>query len=229
MKLTYYGHSTFLVEVKGKKLLFDPFVTYNDLAKGIVDVDALQADYLFLSHGHQDHVADAVSVALRTGATVVASYEVCLWMQNQGVKNLQFMNTGGKTDLGFGVVKMVVAHHSSSFPDGSYAGNPVGFVFRTDEGNFYYSGDTALTLDMQLVPRFAVPDFAVFPIGDTLTMGVEDALEAAHLVKTGVVVGVHYDTFGNIQLDKAKALSLFEQGGVTLKLPAIGETIAFSL
>jgi L-ascorbate metabolism protein UlaG (beta-lactamase superfamily) len=228
MNLTYYGHSTFMVEVKGKKLLFDPFVTYNELAKGIVDVDALEADYIFLSHGHQDHVADAVSIAGRTGATVVAVFEVCTWLQNQGIRNVHPMNTGGKWDFDFGTVKAVVAQHSSSFPDGSYAGNPVGFVFKTEEGDFYYSGDTALTLDMQLIPDFASLGFAVFPIGDNLTMGAGDAVKAARLVKTKVVVGVHYDTFGFIRIDKDKTRILFEQGGVKLELPAIGETVALS-
>jgi L-ascorbate metabolism protein UlaG (beta-lactamase superfamily) len=226
MKVTYYGHATFMVEVKGKKLLFDPFVTYNPLAQGIVDVNTLEADYIFLTHGHQDHVADAVSVAKRTGATVVAVYEVCNWMGAQGIEKLQPMNTGGKFKADFGIAKAVVAQHSSSFPDGSYAGNPVGFVIKSDEGNFYYSGDTALTLDMQLIPDFAVPDFAVLPIGDDLTMGPEDALAAANMVKTKTVMGVHYDTFPMIKLDKAAALDIFSKGGVTLSLPAIGETVS---
>lgn len=226
MKVTYYGHSTFLVEVKGKKLLFDPFVTYNDLAKGKVDVNALEADYIFLSHGHQDHVADAISIAQRTGATVVGVFEVTTWAQNQGVQKVHPMNTGGKWSFEFGTVKAVVAQHSSSFADGSYAGNPVGFVFKTDEGNFYYSGDTALTLDMQLIPDFAVPDFAVLPIGDDFTMGPEDALTAAKMVKTQTVMGVHYDTFSLIRLDKSKAKALFESAGMRLALPGIGETVS---
>lgn len=226
MKVTYYGHAAFLVEVKGKKLLFDPFVTYNELAKGKVDVNAIQADYIFLSHGHQDHVADAVSIANRTGATIVAVFEVCTWAQNQGVKNTHPMNTGGKWSFDFGTVKAVAAQHSSSFPDGSYAGNPVGFVFRTDEGNFYYSGDTALTMDMQLIPDFAVPDFAVLPIGDDLTMGPEDAVAAARMVKTKTVMGVHYDTFSLIRLDKDKAKTHFENAGMRLALPGIGETVS---
>src|ERR1700744_1677386 len=225
MNLTYYGHATFQVVIKGKKILFDPFITYNELAKGKVDANALEADYIFLSHGHQDHVADAVSIATRTGAKVVAVFEVCTWLQNQGVQNVHPMNTGGKWTFDFGTVKAVVAQHSSSFPDASYAGNPVGFVFRTDEGSFYYSGDTALTLDMQLIPDWVVPDFAVLPIGDDLTMGPEDAAATARLVKTKTVVGVHYDTFGFIKLDKESARSTFAKAGIDLKLPAIGETI----
>ena len=225
MNLTYYGHATFQVEIKGKKILFDPFVTYNELAKGIVDVNALEADYIFVTHGHQDHIADAVSVATRTGAKVVAVWEVAAWFQNQGIQNVHPLNTGGKWTFDFGTVKAVVAQHSSSFPDGSYAGNPVGFVFKTDEGNFYYSGDTALTLDMQLIPDWVVPDFAVLPIGDDLTMGPEDAVAAAKMVKAKTVVGVHYDTFGFIKLDKDSARSIFSKGGVNLELPAIGQTI----
>jgi L-ascorbate metabolism protein UlaG (beta-lactamase superfamily) len=225
MNLTYYGHATFQVEIKGKKILFDPFVTYNELAKGIVDVNALEADYIFITHGHQDHIADAVGIATRTGAKVVAVWEVATWFQKQGIQNVHPLNTGGKWTFEFGTVKAVVAQHSSSFPDGSYAGNPVGFVFKTDEGNFYYSGDTALTLDMQLIPDWAVPDFAVLPVGDDLTMGPEDAVAAAKMVKAKTVVGVHYDTFGFIKLDKDSARSIFSKGGVNLELPAIGQTI----
>jgi len=229
MNLTYYGHATFLVEVKGKKILFDPFITYNELAKGIVDANDIQADYIFLSHGHQDHVADAVSIAQRTGAKVVSVFEITTWLQNQGIQNVHPMNTGGKWTFEFGTVKAVVAQHSSSFADGSYAGNPVGFVFQTDEGNFYYSGDTALTMDMQLIPDFAVPGFCVLPIGDNLTMGAEDAVKTAQWVKSKTVVGVHYDTFGFIKIDKEKTRALFEKAGISLKLPAIGETISISL
>ena len=178
MKLTYYGHSCFSVEIKGKHILFDPFVTYNELAKEL-DVNSIPADYIFLSHGHADHFADCVSVAQRTGATVVAAWEIHEWLNKNGVSKTHPMNTGGKWNFDFGAVKCVVAQHSSGLPDGSYGGNPMGFVFTTEEGNFYYSGDTALTMDMQLIPRWAKLDFAVLPIGDNFTMGVEDAVQAA--------------------------------------------------
>ncbi|HSK12474.1 MAG TPA: metal-dependent hydrolase, partial [Phnomibacter sp.] len=155
MKYTYYGHSCFLIETNGVKLLFDPFVTYNDLAKkkGIT-ADDLEADYILISHGHQDHVADAISVATRTGATVICSWEMMGWFNNNGVSNVHPMNTGGKKTFNFGMVRCVVAQHSSGLPDGSYGGNPMGFVITTPDVNFYYSGDTALTLDMQLIPRW---------------------------------------------------------------------------
>lgn len=224
MKFTYYGHSSFAVEVKGRKILFDPFITPNDLARSI-DVDRIEADYIFVSHGHADHVADLKGVAERTGAKVVGAFELTEWISKQGISNVHPMNTGGKWAFDFGTVKCVVAHHSSGLPDGSYGGNPVGFVFTTSEGNFYYSGDTALTFDMELIPRFAKLDFAILPIGDNFTMGVEDAIIAAEFIECSRIVGVHYDTFGYIKIDQKEATQQFEAAGLTLLLPAIGETI----
>lgn len=224
MKFTYYGHSSFAVEVKGKKILFDPFITPNDLASSI-DVNRIEADYIFVSHGHADHVADLKGVAERTGAKVVGAFELTEWISKQGISNVHPMNTGGKWAFDFGTVKCVVAHHSSGLPDGSYGGNPLGFVFTTSEGNFYYSGDTALTFDMELIPRFAKLDFAILPIGDNFTMGVEDAIIAAEFIECSRIVGVHYDTFGYIKIDHKEATQQFEAAGLTLLLPAIGETM----
>lgn len=224
MKFTYYGHSSFAVEVKGKKILFDPFISPNDLASSI-DVNRIEADYIFVSHGHPDHVADLKGIAERTGAKVVGAYELTEWIAKQGISNVHPMNTGGKWAFDFGTVKCVVAHHSSGLPDGSYGGNPLGFIFTTTEGNFYYSGDTALTFDMELIPRFAKLDFAILPIGDNFTMGVEDAIIAAEFIECSRIVGVHYDTFGYIKIDHKEATQQFEAAGLTLLLPAIGETI----
>lgn len=224
MKFTYYGHSSFAVEIKGKKIVFDPFITHNELARAI-DVNRIEADYIFVSHGHQDHVGDLVALAQRTGAKVVGAFELVEWVSKQGITNSHPMNTGGKWAFDFGTVKCVVAHHSSGLPDGSYGGNPLGFIFTTDAGNFYYSGDTALTFDMELVPRWAKLDFAVLPIGDNFTMGVEDAIIAAEFIQCSRIVGVHYDTFGFIKIDKQDAVRQFEEAGLSLLLPAIGETI----
>lgn len=224
MKFTYYGHSSFAVEIKGKKIVFDPFITHNELARAI-DVNRIEADYIFVSHGHQDHVGDLVALAQRTGAKVVGAFELVEWVSKQGITNSHPMNTGGKWAFDFGTVKCVVAHHSSGLPDGSYGGNPLGFIFTTDAGNFYYSGDTALTFDMELVPRWAKLDFAVLPIGDNFTMGVEDAIIAAEFIQCSRIVGVHYDTFGFIKIDKQDAVRRFEEAGLSLLLPAIGETI----
>ena len=223
MKFTYYGHSCFCVEVKGKKLLFDPFISPNELANGI-DVNKVEADYILISHGHEDHIADCVSIAKRTGALVICNFEIYLWLKQQGVEQLHPMNTGGKKAFDFGTVKCVTAVHSSSLPDGSDGGNPMGFVIMANK-NFYYSGDTALTLDMQLKPQGSPISFCILPIGDNFTMGYEDAARAAHMFSSHTVVGVHYNTFPYIVIDTVKATDYFKHNGLDLKLPAIGETI----
>ena len=224
MELTYYGQSCFKVEIKGKKILFDPFITPNPLAKNI-DIVNIEAEYIFVSHGHADHIADCVAIAKRTNALVVSSFEVITWLEQQGLQNTHSMNTGGSFVFDFGKVKCVVAQHSSSMPDGSYGGNPMGFVFMTEERNFYYSGDTALTLDMQLIPRLTNLNFSILPIGDNYTMNVEDAIHAAEFVKCHVVIGVHYNTFELIKIDTEKAQEDFRAAGKTLLLPAIGESL----
>lgn len=224
MLLTSFGHSCFSVTIDGKVILFDPFITPNELAADI-DVNTIEADYIFLSHGHSDHVADCVLIAKRTGAKVVGAYEVIDWVNKNGVENTHPMNTGGKWEFEFGTVKCVVAHHSSGLPDGSYGGNPMGFLFMTKDTNFYYAGDTALTLDMQLIPKWAKLNFCVLPLGDNFTMDVDDAIIAADFVKCNVVVGVHYNTFGFIKIDTEKAIAAFKAEGKTLLLPEIGQTI----
>ncbi|MBS1640105.1 MAG: metal-dependent hydrolase [Bacteroidetes bacterium] len=224
MKLTYYGHSTFLVEVGGKKILFDSFISYNELAKNI-DIHSIKTDYIFLSHGHIDHIADCIAIAKRTNAKVVCSFEIHEWLNKQEVSNTHPMNTGGKWKFDFGTVKCVVAQHSSGLPDGSYGGNPMGFIFTTTEGNFYYSGDTALTLDMQLIPHWAKLNYCVLPIGDNFTMDVADAVKAADFIECNTIIGVHYNTFGFIKIDTEQAIKYFADAGKKLLLPKIGETI----
>jgi L-ascorbate metabolism protein UlaG (beta-lactamase superfamily) len=224
MELTYYGHSCFSVRIKGHVVLFDPFVTGNPMAKHI-DVDGIAADHIFVTHGHADHILDCARIAGRTGAQIVCNWEIHEWFQRQGITNTHPMNTGGKHTFGFGMVKAVVAHHSSGLPDGTYGGNPMGFVVRSEEGNFYYSGDTGITLDMQLIPSFVPPDFALLPIGDNFTMGHEDAARAAHMIQCRKIIGLHYDTFEPIRIDKEQSLAYFERQGIELILPEIGSTI----
>lgn len=225
MNFTYYGHSCFSIEVKGTKLLFDPFITPNDLANKIIDVDAVQADYILLSHGHADHVADCVRIAGRTGAKVICSWEIFEWLGKQQITNVHPMNTGGKWNFGDFTVKCVVAQHSSGLPDGTYGGNPFGFIVYTEEGNFYYSGDTALTLDMQLIPQWAQLHFAILPIGDNFTMDVADAVQCAGMIKCREIIGVHYDTFGFIKVDHEQAKQTFADAGCTLYLLKVGERV----
>lgn len=225
MKLSYYGHACFSVEAGGKTLLFDPFITPNESAKNI-KLEDLRADYILISHGHDDHIADCVALAKQTGATVTGPFEVVEWLNRQGVEKVHRMNHGGKKAFDFGTVKCTNAVHSSSLPDGSYGGNPAGFIVDSGDGAFYYSGDTALTMDMQLVARWAPSlRFAVLPIGDNFTMGYEDAIIAAELIGCRTIVGVHYDTFGDIRIDRERVKKAFADAGLTLHLPAIGESI----
>ena len=226
MNLTYYGHACFGVNVGGKNLLFDPFIRYNELAKNI-DINIVPADYILISHGHEDHVADAIEIAGRTGATIVSNYEVVSWFQAKGVKKGHPMNHGGKWKFDFGTVKYVSAIHSSALPDGAYGGNPGGFVVETGEGNFYYSGDTALNMDMQLIPMTCGKlNVALLPIGDNFTMGIDDAIIASDFVKCDKIIGVHYDTFGYIKIDHESAIKRFKDKGKELLLLNIGQTIA---
>jgi len=224
MNITYYGHSCFGVEINGRHLLFDPFITPNELAKDI-DVNSIKADYILISHGHEDHIADAVTIANRTNARVICSWEVHIWLVKQGVNNIHPMNIGGKVRLDFGNVKCVAAVHSSSMPDGSSGGNPMGFVVESSEGSFYYAGDTALTYDMKLIGDYRNINFAFLPVGDNFTMGIDNALIACDFINCGDIIGMHYDTFGAIKIDKDEALGKFSRTGRKLTLMSIGETI----
>jgi L-ascorbate metabolism protein UlaG (beta-lactamase superfamily) len=223
MEIKYYGHSCFSVTINNKQVLFDPFVTPNDLANNIIEVDSIPADYILVSHGHSDHIADCVRIAGRTGAKVICSWEISEWLHKQGISNTHPMNTGGKWNFDDFTVKCMAAHHSSGLPDGSYGGNPLGFLITTQDGNFYYSGDTALTLDMQLLPRWAKLNFAVLPIGDNFTMDAADAAECSRMIDCKNIIGVHYDTFGFIKIDHEKAKKAFEEVGAKLYLMKIGE------
>jgi L-ascorbate metabolism protein UlaG (beta-lactamase superfamily) len=227
MKVTYYGHSCFAVEAGGKTLLFDPFIRPNPLARAI-NVEDIRADYLLISHAHDDHLDDAVFLAGRTGAMVISSFEIAEWLAKQGVSRVHALNQGGGFKFDFGRVKYVNAVHSSSLPDGTYGGNPGGFVVETRDGNFYYSGDTALTLDMKLIGESTALAFAALCIGDNFTMGVDDAIRAADFIQCGEILGVHYDTFPQIQIDHDAAVKKFHATGKNLHLLKIGASHSFS-
>jgi L-ascorbate metabolism protein UlaG (beta-lactamase superfamily) len=224
MKITYYGHSCFRVEIAGKNLLFDPFITPNELAQSI-DINAIPADFILLSHAHQDHVADVVPIAKRTSAQILCNYEISLWLNRQGLQNVLPMNHGGTAKLDVARAKLVNAIHSSSLPDGSYGGNPGGWVIESDDGNFYFSGDTALTADMKRIGETTPLRWAALCIGDTFTMGVHDAIEAAAWVGATQILGVHYDTFPPIRIDHDQAIAAFRAAGRTLHLPPVGGTL----
>mgnify|MGYP000566118632 CR=1 FL=1 len=200
-KLTWYGHATLGLETGGKHILIDPFFSGNPSAP--VSADKVQADYILVTHGHGDHVGDTVAIAKRTGATVISNFEICNWLNRQGVQNTHAQHLGGGFKHPFGYLKLTLALHGSALPDGSYGGNPAGFLLTTNDGKkIYLAGDTGLFGDMQLIGDEGL-DLAVIPIGDNFTMGPEDALRAVKLLRPKAVIPIHYGTWGLIDQDAA--------------------------
>jgi len=222
MKITYYGQSCLELEAGGKKLLFDPFISPNPLAKHI-DIKSIKPNYILVSHGHGDHVADLIAIQKNSGAKVICIAEIAGWLGNQNIE-AHGMNIGGGFNFDFGRVKMVNAIHSSSMPDGSNGGNPAGFVIYADGKKIYFAGDTALTYDMKLLADENL-DWAILPIGDNYTMGADDAIKACDFINCKNVIGVHYDSFPVIKIDKDEVREKFIKAGLNLKLPAIGESL----
>jgi L-ascorbate metabolism protein UlaG (beta-lactamase superfamily) len=198
VELTYHGHSSVGIEVDGTQILIDPFLSGNELAD--IAADQAEADYILVSHGHGDHVGDAVSIAQRTGAMVISNFEIHNWMMEQGVEKVHALHIGGGYDFPFGRVKLTIAHHGSILPDGSYGGNPVGFLLTLAGKKIYHACDTGLFYDMKLIGEEGL-DVALLPIGDNYTMGPDDALRAVKLLEPKVVIPVHYDTFDLIRQD----------------------------
>lgn len=225
LSVRYLGHACFEFNFKGTTVLLDPFISYNTLAKQ-VDVAALRPDYIFLSHGHQDHVADLTLIQGQSEATVVAIVETAGWVRRQGVaedKVIEF-NFGGTLSLPFGKVKMVYALHTNSTPDGAYGGAPCGFIFYIGDKTIYYAGDTALTMEMKLLEELQL-SWAILPIGGHYTMDMYDAVKAARFINCKNIIGMHYDTFSPVTIDKEEAIKLFEEADLNLKLLALEETI----
>ncbi len=222
MKVNYFGQSCFLLEIDNTKILFDPFITPNELAKDI-DVEQINCDYILVSHGHEDHVADLVSIAKRTKAKVVSSFEIIEWLKKQGVDNGHPMNLGGSWQFDFGKVKMIFAAHSNSLPDGTYGGTAAGFIIETGGKTIYYAGDTALNQDMKLTGELFNIDYAFLPIGDNFTMGVSDAIIASDFIKCKNIIAMHYDTFGYIKVDHSEAKKAFADAGLELSMLKISD------
>lgn len=223
MEFTYYGHSCFLIKSDGLKFLFDPFISGNPLATHI-DITKIEADYILVSHAHRAHTEDLDRLAKQTGATVIATYEVIA--KAQQVQKFHAMNYGA-CDFDFGEVRMVPALHSSAFPDGTYGGSAGGFILKLASGNFYYSGDTGLNTDMQLIPKYyAKLNFAVLPIGGNFTLNVDMALVASDFIACNKIIGVHYNTFEYIMIDTKQAIDKFAAAGKELLLLKVGETIS---
>lgn len=200
IKVTWLGHSGFHLALGAHNILIDPFLSGNPLAP--VSADEIAADFILLSHGHGDHSSDVPAIAKRTGATVVANFEIGSWLSNKhGVENVHTLNTGGGVQLPFGRVELTIAHHSSSLPDGSYGGQPNGILIFADEGKaIYHAGDTAVFLEMQLIGAHGI-DLAILPIGDYFTMGLAGSIKAIELIKPKAVIPMHYNTFDPIAQD----------------------------
>lgn len=197
-KVIWLGHATLLIEVNGTRLLIDPFLSENPQAT--VKPEEAQADYILISHGHFDHVADALAVARRTGATVISNFEICTWFNKQGYENTHPQHIGGGFNYPFGRVKLTLALHGSTLPDGTSGGNPCGFLLYLEGKKIYHAADTGLFGDMRLIGEEGI-DLAVLPIGDNFTMGPDDALRAVKLIQPRVVIPIHYNTWELIAQD----------------------------
>jgi len=223
MKITFYGHASLGIQIEDIHILVDPFITGNPKAAHI-DINTLQADYILLTHAHQDHILDVEAIANRTDAVIVSNFEIVTHFQNLGLEGHP-MNHGGTWDFEFGSLKYVNAIHTSSFPDGKYGGQPGGFVLESEHKNIYIAGDTALTMDMKLIPLQTKLDLAILPIGDNFTMGITDAILASDFVECDKILGYHFDTFGYIEIDHEAAKKEFFNKDKDLMLLEIGDSI----
>jgi L-ascorbate metabolism protein UlaG (beta-lactamase superfamily) len=223
LKVTWYSHACFLIETEKARLLVDPFITGNPLSP--VNANEVQTDYILISHGHGDHVGDSVEIAKRTGAMVISNFEIQNWLAAQGVENVHPQHIGGGFNYPWGRVKLTMAQHGSALPDGSYGGNPCGFLFYIEGKKIYHACDTGLFYDMKLIGEEGI-DLAILPIGDNFTMGPEDALRAVKLIEPGQVVPIHYDTFEVIKQDpKAWSMRVEEETAAKVTVMAPGDTL----
>jgi len=223
MKITFLGHASIQIQIRETCILVDPFITGNPKASHI-DINGLKADYILVTHAHFDHTQDVEEIAKRTGATVISNFEIVSHYQDKGIKGHP-MNHGGNWEFDFGRVKYVNAIHTSSFQDGTYGGQPGGFVLEGEHKNIYIAGDTALTYDMKLIPLQTALDLAILPIGDNFTMGIDDAIIASDFVECDKILGYHFDTFGYIEIDHKEAKQKFFDKNKDLMLLEIGESI----
>ncbi|MDO5510082.1 MAG: metal-dependent hydrolase [Weeksellaceae bacterium] len=223
MKIQFLGHACFYITTKGRNILVDPFISGNDQASS-VKMDELKPDYILLTHAHQDHVLDAEDLAKKHQAQIISNHEIATYYGDKGL-DTHGMNTGGTYGFDFGKVTCVVAHHSSVFDDGTYGGNPNGYIIDDGQKRLYIAGDTALTYDMKLIPEFyGAVDVAILPVGDNFTMDYKAAAKAADFVQCKEIIGCHYDTFPPIKIDHQQVQKYFEEQGLNLLLADIGAT-----
>ncbi len=224
MKITFLGHATLLIRTDGKTLLVDPFISRNDKVADKINIQELKPDFILLTHAHNDHTLDVEAIAESSNAIIVSNFEIAMYYEAKGFQ-VHPMNHGGSWNFDFGRLKYVNAIHTSSFGDGTYGGQPGGFVLSSEGKNVYIAGDTALTMDMKLIPLTTKLDLAILPIGDNFTMGVDDAVIASDFVECDNVLGCHYDTFGYIEIDHQEAIAKFKAAGKKLHLLEIGKSM----
>jgi len=225
IKLTWYGHACWNIETPQGTLLLDPFLTGNPSAP--TTADQVKPDFILISHGHGDHLGDAVPIAKRTGALIISNYEIASYCQSQGCQ-AHPQHIGGSRDYPFGNLKLTIAHHGSSFPDGRYAGNPAGFLLTLGKVKIYDAADTGLFFDMKLIGEEGI-DLALLPIGDNFTMGPADALRAVKLIKPKVVIPMHYNTFDVISQDPQSFATRVKKASPKTKVVVLKPGESFSL
>ena len=223
MKIYFLGHASVQIQIGDTNILVDPFISGNPKASQI-DINSLKADYILITHAHFDHTQDVESIAKRTGAVIISNFEIVSHYQNKDIEGHP-MNHGGIWEFDFGRVKYVNAIHTSSFQDGSYGGQPGGFVIESEHKNIYIAGDTALTYDMKLIQLQTKLDLAILPIGDNFTMGIDDAIMASDFIECDKILGYHFDTFGYIEINHEDAKRRFFEKDKDLMLLEIGESI----
>jgi L-ascorbate metabolism protein UlaG (beta-lactamase superfamily) len=223
-KATFMGHSCVMLQDDSHRLIIDPFLTGNDLASA--KPEQIEVQYVLVSHGHGDHVGDAISIARRTGATMIANFELANLFAKEGLKTHP-MHVGGGHDFDFGRVKLTIAHHGGGYgPDASrYTGPPVGFLITIGGKTVYHPGDTGLFLDMKLIGEMNSLALAFLPIGDNFTMGIDDAVKAAEFLNARRVVPMHYNTFDVIKTDPQKFAARVKNSQVVILKP--GDTLDF--
>ena len=223
IKITWYGHATLGLETGGYQLIVDPYFTDNPAAS--TKAQDVMADYILITHGHFDHVGDAVSIAKRTGAMVISNFEIAGWIENQGVQKTHGQHIGGGHAHPFGYLKLTPALHGSGLPDGTNGGNPAGFLLTANDGmKIYIAGDTGLFSDMQLIGQDGI-DLAIIPIGDNYTMGPDDAYKAVELIKPRHVIPIHYNTWELIAQDAGKWAARVQKLGVQVHVLKPGESL----
>lgn len=226
MTLTYFGHSAFQLETDGPTLLFDPFISGNKHAEGVVTADELQPDVILMTHAHGDHWGDAPDILKRTGALLISNFEITNYAQNEhGHENVHPMNTGGGYDFDWGRVVQTYARHSSSFPDGTYGGNPNGFILQIGGKTIYNTGDTCRFAEMEWIGEEYEIDLCLMPVGDDFTMGPAEAVACARLLKPRMTVPLHWGTFPVLTGDPHDFAERMGEAGLEARVLEAGETL----